>query len=76
MHRRFGWAMTCMSDKLKLVVKEMNINYEVFKLVRQETVKIKAQTKMKKWKCSCTVVRCAVVLDATCNGCKKPFEEQ
>lgn len=73
---RFGWAMTYMSDKLKLVVKEMNIDYKVFKLVRKESNKIVAPTKMKKWDCGCTVVRCATVLSAVCELCKNNFEEK
>ena len=31
-------------------------------------------SKMKKWFCGCTNVRCAVELNATCNECGNPFE--
>jgi len=30
-------------------------------------------SKLKKWSCGCTNVRCAVQLDATCNRCQKKF---
>jgi len=73
---RFGWAMTCMSDKLKLAVEEMNVNYNVFKMVRKESSKIAAPTKMKKFNCGCTVVRCATELSAVCELCQKRFEEE
>lgn len=73
---RFGWAMTTVSDKLIPVLEEMKINYDVFKLIRKPTERVKAETKMKKWSYGCTVVRCAVELDATCDKCKKKFEEQ
>ena len=36
----------------------------------------KAPTKMKKWSCSCTNVRCAVELSATCQSCGDAFELQ
>jgi len=36
----------------------------------------KQKTKMKKWSCGCTNIRCAVDLDATCNKCGQKFELQ
>jgi len=73
---RFGWAMTSVSDKLIPVLEEMKINYDVFKLIRKQSIRIKAETKMKKWTCSCMNIRCAVELDATCNLCKQIFEKE
>jgi hypothetical protein len=31
-------------------------------------------SKMKKWSCGCTIVRCAVELVADCQQCDSPFE--
>ena len=33
----------------------------------------KQTTRMKKWKCTCTVVRCATELDADCRKCNRAF---
>ena len=35
--------------------------------------KVKQSTKLKKWTCGCTNVRCAVDLDAACNKCGQDF---
>lgn len=68
--------MTSVSDKLIPVLEEMKINYDVFKLIRKQSIRIKAETKMKKWTCGCMNIRCAVELDATCNLCKQIFEKE
>jgi hypothetical protein len=36
----------------------------------------KAPTKLKEWRCSCTTVRAAVPVDATCNKCGSEFTLQ
>lgn len=73
---RFGWAVTTVGDKLVPVLEEMKINYDVFKLIRKQTVRVKAETKMKKWVCECTTVRCATELSAVCELCQNRFEEK
>ena len=38
--------------------------------------KPKSKSKMKKWSCNCTNVRCATNLQAYCTNCNSDFEEQ
>ena len=49
------------------------VDKKVFKLYRQSRVSITAPTKMKKYRCGCTTVRCATDLHATCNACNREF---
>lgn len=39
-------------------------------------VKKKKGSKLKKWSCACTNIRCATKLNALCKNCGKPFEKQ
>lgn len=73
---RYGWGMTSLSDKLQEVLIGYKINYDVFKLIRKHANKIKAETKMKKYSCGCTIVRCATELSAVCETCQNRFEEK
>ena len=73
---RHGWASTSLGEELEKELKTLKINYSLFKMYRKPSSKITAPTKMKKWTCGCTVVRCAVELKATCNLCKKEFYEE
>lgn len=73
---RFGWAMTTLGEELKKFLTEIKVNNEVFNLIRKETERTVAPTKMKKWSCGCTNLRVAVELNATCNSCNKKFEKQ
>jgi hypothetical protein len=71
---RRGWAFTKIGEKLQIILNDIKVNKEVFKLYRQTRVSMTAPTKMKKWKCACTVIRCATELHATCDACKKSFQ--
>ena len=53
--------------------KTLEIDKTVFNYARLETNKKKAPTKMKKWSCGCTNVRCAVILEAYCEKCGSSF---
>ena len=74
-----GWAYTSI-EKGGIAEKALNkidINRDVFIYQRKEQgSKVKAPTKMKKWSCGCTNVRCAVELDAYCKKCVNYFELQ
>lgn len=73
---RHGWSETSISEKLQKILDLIKVDKEVFKLYRKSYISTSAPTKMKKYRCECTIVRCATDLQATCNKCKKPFEEQ
>lgn len=70
---RNGWGLTTLSDKMKEILKELDINYKVFELFRKENIKIVAPTKMKKYSCGCTTIRCATDLKAKCLKCNNEF---
>jgi hypothetical protein len=72
---RRGWAYTKISPELKKSLDTFKIDYNIFKLYRNPKISIKAPTKMKKYRCNCTTVRCATELQATCNKCKQQFKE-
>lgn len=71
-----GWADTSLSQELAAKVAKVNINPEAFTLFRGGFKKKKAETKMKKWRCSCTTIRAAVLVEATCNRCGLEFKLQ
>jgi hypothetical protein len=54
----------------------MNSNADAFTLFRASPDAGKAETKMKKWRCSCTTVRAAVPVDALCKKCGLEFTLQ
>ena len=74
---RRGWAYTKVkeggvADKL---YKKLKLKADTFSIARDATsAKRKAPTKMKKWTCGCTNVRCAVDLIAVCQNCFNEFE--
>lgn len=72
---RNGWAETSVSDSLKQKLSTLKINYSVFKLLRKEHLNTVSPTKMKKYSCGCTNIRCAVELSAKCLKCGNEFEE-
>ncbi len=72
---RHGWAITSLSDSLKKVIDLIKPDYKVFELCRKIHLTITAPTKMKKWTCGCTTVRCAVILQAKCLSCNNEFKE-
>jgi hypothetical protein len=71
-----GWADTALSPELGEKVAQVKINPEAFSLFRAGVRKKKAETKMKKWRCSCTNIRAAVLVEATCNRCGLEFRLQ
>lgn len=73
---RHGWSYTTLSNKLKPILEKLNINYDLFKIYRKTHISFIQPTKMKKWRCDCTTIRCAVELNATCNKCNQNFKEQ
>jgi hypothetical protein len=75
-HPSRGWATTSLSDGLKIRVATLNINANAFTLFRTTPSASKAETKMKKWRCSCTTVRAAVPVDAICKKCGLEFRLQ
>ena len=71
-----GWAYTSIEKGgiAEKALNEIDINRDVFIYQRKEQgSKVKAPTKMKKWSCGCTNVRCAVELNAYCQDCGIPF---
>jgi len=73
---RHGWANTSLSDKLKGILNTLKIDYKVFELYRKEHLTITAPTKMKKYSCGCTTIRCATDIQAKCLKCNNNFEEK
>ncbi len=71
---RYGWALTTVSEKLQIILNDLKINKEVFALYRKTRITAIAPTKMKKYRCACTTVRCATELHATCLACKQEFK--
>ena len=73
-----GWAYTSIEKGgiAEKALKDIDINRDVFIYKRAEQAKVKAITKMKKWSCGCTNVRCAVELLAECQDCGNEFIQQ
>lgn len=71
---RRGWAYTSVGTKLEETLKELKVNRDIFKLYRRPNTSITAPTKMKKYSCVCTTIRCATDLQATCDKCHNKFE--
>ncbi len=71
-----GWAATSLSPELLSKVTLVKINPEAFTLFRAGPKAKKAETKMKKWRCSCTTIRAAVPVEATCHRCGLAFKLQ
>jgi len=67
--RRYGWAETELSDELRSLVRSLTIDQTVFELFRIAPMSPPRRhgSKMKKWRCKCTNIRAAVVIDASCN---------
>ncbi len=73
---RHGWGLTMISPKLEAILKEIKVDYKVFKLYRKLSMGNVAPTKMKKYCCGCTTVRCATRLEAKCLICNKKYKEK
>jgi hypothetical protein len=72
---RHGWSCTSIAPKLDSILKDIKIDYKVFELYRKENITIKAPTKMIKYICKCTTIRCATSLKAKCLVCNEEFKE-
>jgi len=73
---RHGWGLTSLSDNLKKIIEKIKPNEVTFKLYRKTHFTIIAPTKMKKYSCGCTTIRCATYLEAKCLNCNNLFEEK
>lgn len=71
---RHGWASTRLSPGAERAVYGLNVNEAVFDMFRRRCCPGKRPTRMLKWSCGCTNVRCAVGLRAVCEGCGQRFE--
>lgn len=70
---RHGWSQTKLSPELEEFAAGLKIKADVFEVFRLVREREKAPTKMKKWTCGCTTVRCATKLDAQCAKCGAAF---
>jgi hypothetical protein len=74
---RFGWAHTALGDELRATVEGWHVDEAAFAVFKKGVTKAaKAPTKMKKWRCGCTNIRAAVVINAICCQCGSPFKLQ
>ena len=73
---RHGWSNTSISDTLQKVIDKIKINKQVFLLCRKLNIITKSHTKMLKYSCGCTIVRCATILNAQCKKCNNEFKEE
>lgn len=75
-----GWAGTKAGPAARQLIADAGIDESVFTWVRLGqgggAGRKKQPTKMKKWACACTNVRCAVDLAAICTKCGQPFVNQ
>lgn len=69
-----GWAVTSETPEFENLVLEFKPEKEVFDIFRKTVETKKAPTKMKKWTCGCTIVRCATELLAECKACGQKFD--
>jgi hypothetical protein len=70
---RHGWGETSLSDNLKKIIEKIKPNESTFKLYRKTHLTITAPTKMKKYSCGCTTIRCTTDLNAKCLTCNNEF---
>jgi hypothetical protein len=71
-----GWARTSLTPELASRAEAVGIDAEAFSLFRKPRHQAKVGSRMKKWCCSCTTIRCATELDATCRKCGQSFLRQ
>lgn len=71
---RRGWSVTSISPKLQSFLDTIKINKKIFNLYRRTLKSITMPTKLKKFRCKCTTVRCAVDLEAKCLKCGNVFK--
>lgn len=73
---RNGWCETEASEDLQRVIDRIKVDYKLFELYRVVEKRTTAPTKMRKWTCECTIVRCATDLHAQCTECNTQFVEE
>jgi len=81
---KFGYAYTKPTKETISFIESINVNDAIFRTFRAggllddggKPKKKKGNSKMKKWSCGCTNVRCAVELVAVCEKCGNSFELQ
>ena len=70
-----GYTYTSATPELLArIASELQPDVAKFALFRRGEGTRKAPTRMLKWGCGCTTVRCATALDATCDSCGGVFE--
>lgn len=73
---RHGWSGTSLSKPLQKIIDKLKIKQDVFALYRKKTITNKSMTKMLKYTCGCTIVRCATNLQARCKLCGNDFVKE
>lgn len=80
-----GWSETEVSQDTKIWIESLSLDERYFSIYRsiydesedvpegEEKEPRKKGSKLKKWSCDCTNIRCATKLKAICVNCKKPF---
>ena len=88
---RFGWAATDLQPETALWLMSLNLSPAAFKLARELQRPLvppgappppsaggsagSTRTKMQRWACACTNVRCATELEAVCIRCGQPLQK-
>jgi hypothetical protein len=73
---RHGWAITRLGAKARRAVLRFKPQKHAFEMFRKRPEPHQGPTKMRKWSCGCTTVRCATDLRATCEECGQRFERE
>lgn len=69
-----GWSKWVPTENFAGVLESLGFNKSMFDVARVgEAVAVRKGSRMKKWRCNCTTVRCAVNLVAECGDCDTPF---
>jgi len=72
---KYGWSQTSEGEQFEKTLLEFKPESKLFEILRQQPQESKQATRMHKWQCGCTIVRCAKDLDAVCAACGDKFEE-
>jgi hypothetical protein len=71
-----GWAATRLGPKAQAAVRRLNAEEQAFEIFRKNPRPSRQPTRMLKWSCGCTTVRCATDLRAVCQECGQQFEQE
>jgi len=72
-----GFSFTKLDSRGKIWLNELDIDEDAFNIGRVDipvNSKRKYKSRMYKWQCKCTIVRCSTQLNACCNTCNTKFE--